>query len=164
MNGLISKFKKNNNKNTFLKRAEHRWFNSSNNILECFSTLHTLSTKSKTLKKLLNETLFISNSGQYACSIHANINIIVIYPELTALMRNGESETAIAILLHELGHLALNHQTRGIENDQAQIEADLFACEFGYSNEIYRFLQGQTKSQQVAKRLHAIERTFSIMN
>lgn len=161
MNRLLTKFKKNKKDDHFLSRVEHQWFFEFQGVSDCFDTLYRVSNKSLKLKEILNKTLFIQSSGQYACATTGNMNIIIIFPELTYLMKTGHTNEALSILLHELGHIILEHQTRGISNDQAQVEADLFSAELGYGKDLYNFLLKQSRSSQIEKRLTALKRTLN---
>ena len=56
-------------------------------------------------------------------------------------------------LAHELGHIFYGHSNRKIDILEAQVEADKFAIELGFENEIESFLQGLPESLEKRVRL-----------
>ena len=57
------------------------------------------------------------------------------------------------ILAHELGHIMLSHGSRKLPVLDAQVEADKFACELGYLDDIENFLLEQPESIEKRVRL-----------
>ncbi|WP_417336596.1 hypothetical protein [Halobacteriovorax marinus] len=162
MNNFFEKLRFKNKKAHLLEKPEHKWIAENRDIADVFSELSNIGLKYRNLNELLETTVFINSSGQYACAIKADVNIIIIYPELCFLMGNRRKEQALAILLHELAHLILEHQKNGIENDKAQVEADLFSAQLGYGEELLLFLLGQVQTSQVEMRVSALRRFLNI--
>ncbi|WP_290731900.1 hypothetical protein [Halobacteriovorax sp. JY17] len=162
MSRLLSIFKQSKKSLNFLNRSEHAWFFESQQVAEVFSTLYLVTEKHKNVRQFLNQTIFTPSNGQYASAVKANVNLIIIYPELTYLMKSGKANQAIGILFHEIGHLILDHQGRGTSNELAQIEADLFSLELGYGEFLLSFLNEQRRSEQIEKRILALEKVLRI--
>lgn len=157
MYGLLSKLTNQKNE-TFLQRREHSWFSDNPLIKETFSKLYTVITPYKNIYSLFNSLIFVQSNGQYACTVNADVNIVIIFPELTFLMKNGNKDQAISVLLHEIGHIILEHQKKCTPNQQAQIEADFFAVELGFGKDLYAFLLSQRSSPQIQNRIEALNR------
>ncbi|GEM_PF-5648118 len=163
MNGLFSKLK-NKKSQQFLKNREHRWFYDSPAVLETFSQLYSTTKDYKKIKSILEKIVFVQSNGQYACAVKSDVNIIIIFPELIFIMKNGQKEQAVAVLLHEIGHIALEHQKKGTPNQQAQVEADFFAAELGYGKYLFEFLKNQRRNPQIETRLTALSRVLNTPN
>ncbi len=164
MSRLLSIFKQSKKSLNFLNRSEHTWFLESPQITDVFNRLYSVTENHENVRQFLNQTIFTPSNGQYASAVKANVNLIIIYPELIYLMKSGKENQAIGILFHEIGHLILDHQGRGISNDLAQIEADLFSLELGYGEFLLSFLNEQRKSDQIEKRIIALEKVLRTKN
>jgi hypothetical protein len=161
---ILNRFKKSDKTQSFLHRQEHSWFFDSIGVAEAFDKLYKSTSNHRYVRDFLNKTVFTASNGQYASAVKADVNLVIIYPELTYLMKNGDINQAIGILFHEIGHLILKHQEREITNDQAQVEADLFSLELGYGNYLLEFLKNQRRSEQVEKRIHALRKVLKTAN
>jgi hypothetical protein len=98
--------------------------------------------------------LFIPSSGRYSSALHnEDAHVILVYPELMRLLHSTSMNHSIAIILHELGHILLEHAKRAIDPLEAQIEADRFAAKLGFFKEIESFLNDQVESVEKRTRL-----------
>ena len=161
---ILNRFKRSDKTQSFLHRQEHSWFFESIRVAETFNQLYQSTNNHRNVREFLTKTVFTVSNGQYASAVKADVNLIIIYPELTYLMKNGKMNEAIGILFHEIGHLILKHQERGLSNDQAQIEADLFSLELGYGNHLLEFLKNQRETEQIEKRIHALRKVLKTVN
>ena len=161
---ILDRFKKSHKTLSFLHRKEHSWFFDSIAIAETFDKLFQATNEHSNVRDFLSRTVFTVSNGQYASAVKAGVNLVIIYPELTYLMKNGKVDQAIGILFHEIGHLILKHQERELSNDQAQIEADLFSLELGYGEYLLEFLEGQRRSAQITNRIHALKKVLKTAN
>ncbi|OUR99952.1 hypothetical protein A9Q84_02670 [Halobacteriovorax marinus] len=141
----------------FYENSEHQWILSDQRILECFKLVLETLNKNKRMQSFLKNSLFIRTNGSYACAITGKKIVILIYPELISIMKSNNYKQAVAVLLHEVGHIILDHQQRDITNTMAQIEADLFSSELGYGEYLFDFLNERNQGPQIQKRLQALK-------
>ncbi len=134
---------------------QHKWISDDKYIKANFEEFFSL-VPLKTLRKLYgqNDIWFIPSSGRYSCAIEPiGCSVIMIFPEFIKLLRSFSPYGAKAILAHELGHIFYGHSNRKIDILEAQVEADKFAIELGFENEIESFLQGLPESLEKRVRL-----------
>ena len=103
------------------------------------------------LKKV---TFFVRSTGKYACSVTPlQQNIIIVFPEVYQLLTKTFSGWAKAVLAHEIGHIILSHTESMEDPMEAQVDADKFACDMGYLDQIEEFLHEQPESIEKRVRL-----------
>lgn len=136
------KLKKEKFKTIFFKDVNHRWINEDFTIKRSVSILlDSLNEKQlHFLKK--HPTYLIPCQAQLSCAIGRtqNHHLILIFPELIQLLRSASAFHAIAVLAHELGHIYYQHTEHKIDTLTAQIEADHFAFELGFGEELQEVL------------------------
>ena len=96
---------------------------------------------------------FIKAEGTLSCAIDApsHLKFILCFPELVQYLKIDNPNLAIAILLHELGHMYHLHNKNPIDPLKAQFQADEFAYFHGYGEDIievindYRHLEDNRK-------------------
>lgn len=157
---ILNIFKKthsNTIKSSFHNRSEHQWIASDEMLSESFSILEAHIKSSAKVSLFYKSTLFLKVNGSYACALDSNKRFILVFPELFQLLKSSKRMQGIAILMHELGHLVLEHQKNQIDNEIAQIEADLFANEMGLGKYLLEFLYERSRGQQINKRILALE-------
>lgn len=164
MNKLLTIIKKQKKSEKFLDKDEHSWIKETVEVNKAFTKLYNEIKGYSNIRKTVDKTIFILSSGQYASAVKADVNLIIIYPELYYLMKNGHTNRAIAILLHELGHIVLEHQSGELSNEHAQIEADLFSLELGYGLHLLDFLKSQNRSEQIEMRVTALEKVLKTIH
>lgn len=138
-----------------LDSPEHQWINENRYIQANFLDFFEALPKATLVKMVKNTpTIFVPSSGRYSCAIDSNsINVILVFPELMALLKSTAISNFKAILAHELGHVMLNHGKRKIKSLDAQIEADLFAAKLGFVDDLENFLLDMPESIEKRVRL-----------
>lgn len=141
-----------------LKQEEHKWISSEPYVHAHFlDFLERL--PQRVLKKVFLDkmTLFVRSSGRFACSVSSlQQNVIIIFPEIYNLLTKTYDGAAKAILAHEVGHLYLDHSELSDDPMEAQVDADTFACDMGYLEELESFLHEQPESVEKRVRLSFI--------
>jgi Zn-dependent protease with chaperone function len=139
----------------FFARPEHSWIVTNRYIKDKFDELFEVLPKN-TLKFISKnaEIVFQPSAGKFAAAVtNHNTHVIVVFPELMTLLKSPMNEDAIAIILHELGHIILEHGNKKIEPIEAQVEADRFAADLGYASALAEFLENQPESMEKRVRL-----------
>ncbi len=141
-----------------LNQEEHRWIKENNYV-----NAHFLDFLERLPRKVLQNvfiekmTLFVRSSGRFSCAVTSfQQNIIIIFPEVYNLMTKPYDAWAKAVLAHEVGHIHLNHSEKTEAPRENQVDADTFACECGYLEEIESFLHEQPESIEKRVRLSFI--------
>lgn len=149
----------------FYGKPEHQWILKERYIkanFDDFIDSLPLNVMEKLVKK--NHTIFVPSNGKYGCAISDNQqNIIIIFPELFRLLQSTAAGEAFAILAHELGHVINGHSKRNIDTMEAQIEADTFAAEIGYADDLENFLLSMPESTEKRLRLSYLT-TYILQN
>lgn len=93
-------------------------------------------------------TYFIPCQAHLSCAIGRtqNHHLILVFPELMQILRSASSMHGVAILAHELGHIYYQHTENKVETLQAQIEADDFAFQLGFGEELQEILLDHVNS------------------
>ena len=60
---------------------------------------------------------------------------------------------ARAVLAHEVGHIMLEHSENSDDPMEAQVDADTFACDMGYLDQLESFLHEQPETVEKRVRL-----------
>jgi hypothetical protein len=146
----------------FFNNPQHKWINEDRYIKANFEEFFSL-IPLKILRELWKESdiWFISSSGKYSCAIEpVGCSVILIFPELIQILRSFNPDGTKAILAHELGHIFYNHSNRRIDVLEAQVEADKFAIDMGFIEELESFLQDQGESLEKRVRLSYISARY----
>ena len=126
----------------FLNDSNHNWINEDKMInrgvkllIEALEERH-LDFFSK------HPTYLIPCQANLSCAIGRtqNHHLILVFPELIQILRSASSIHGVAILAHELGHIFYQHTENKIDTLQAQIEADDFAFQLGFGEELQEIL------------------------
>ncbi len=139
----------------FFNNPQHQWIVEDKYIKANFEEFFSL-IPLKMLRDLWKDSdiWFISSSGKYSCAIEPiGCSVIMIFPELKKIMRSFNPDGTKAILAHELGHIYYNHSNRRIDVLEAQVEADKFAINLGFIEELESFLHDQSESLEKRVRL-----------
>ena len=80
-------------------------------------------------------------------------HVVIVYPDLLRMLKSAASTTAMAILAHELGHIAFDHSKRQIGRLESQVEADYFSFLLGFGEELQNFLLGYGNSVDAKVRI-----------
>lgn len=104
-----------------------------------------------------NGVRFMLSSGKFGCAIsRSESSIVLLFPEILSLLKTTAISNVKGMLAHELGHILLAHSKRDITILEAQVEADKFACDLGYLEEIENFLLDLPESIEKRVRLSYI--------
>ena len=95
------------------------------------------------------KTTFARVNGLYSSVVAGGDPVILIYPDLLKSLRSAYNREALAILAHEVGHIHNGHFERKVGTIEAQVEADLFACELGLSLELSHFLDRLSNTWEI---------------
>lgn len=109
-------------------------------------------------------TIFVQSTGKFACSVTTqHQNAIIVFPELYNFLTKINDGWAKAVLAHEIGHIFYDHK---FSNDimECQVDADEFACEMGYMDELEDFLHDQPESVEKRLRLTFITNYYFAKN
>ncbi len=148
-------------------QEEHSWM-----LNNRYVQAHLLDFFERLPKKILQEvfidkmTLMVRSNGRYACSVgKLQQNIVIIFPEVYERMTKAHDGWSKAILAHEVGHIHLNH-SESVDDDELekQVDADRFACDMGYLEELEAFLHEQVDSVEVRVRLSFITSYYFSQN
>ena len=126
----------------FLADANHSWINEDKLIKRGISMLIE-SLEDKHIDFFTKHpTFLIPCQAHLSCAIGRtqNHHLVLVFPELKQILRSASSIHGIAILAHELGHIYYQHTEKKIETLQAQIEADDFAFQLGFGEELQEIL------------------------
>jgi hypothetical protein len=140
---LKEKFIKN-----FLADSNHQW------ISEDRTTKRSVEILLQSLKRehieffIKHPTFLIPCQAHLSCAIGrtSNHHLILVFPELIQILKSASSFHGIAILAHELGHIFHLHTENKIDTLKAQIEADEFALNLGFGEELQEVLLDHTHS------------------
>ena len=108
-----------------------------------------------TLMRGKEQIVFFPSEGVLGAAFSATdkYHVVIVYPDLLRMLKSGASTTAMAILAHELGHIAFDHSNRSLSNLEAQVEADNFAFLLGFGEELQDFLMDYGHSVDVRVRI-----------
>jgi hypothetical protein len=139
----------------FFANDNHRWVHEDRYIKANFEEFFERLPK-KVIRRFVKGPglLFLPSSGKFSCTLTSvQSHIVIVFPELMKLLRSSATNHALAILAHELGHIVYNHSSRPMDPLEAQVEADNFACELGFANELESFLMDQPDTLEKRVRL-----------
>jgi hypothetical protein len=147
----------------FLENPHHQWILDNPNIKRCFLTLF-MDLKDEHVKYLSKRKVhFLFSQGEMSVAVthQKNESIIVVFPDLYKLMISSLMPYAQATLAHEIGHIYGRHSERSITAMNAQIEADQFAIDIGYGEDLYLTLKNYEDLPEVKERLKIIKEKIS---
>ena len=162
------KFKKNKKINFeqyveyFYQQPFHKWIIDNKSIKRVFDLVFSvLDENSKGLMLKQNKIIVIPTNGTLACSISGldeNFNIILAFPDMIKLLKSAAPDLATAIILHEIGHIILEHAKKNISNLAAQFEADEFATKLGFGYELIKVMEDFPDSLDCMLRIELIKK------
>lgn len=129
-------------KTQFLKNANHQWISEDKVTKRSIEIL--LDALSEKQIHFFNKhpTFLIPCQAHLSCAIGRtqNHHLILVFPELIQLLKSASAFHGVAILAHELGHIFHQHTELKIDTLTAQIEADQFAFDLGFGEELQEVL------------------------
>lgn len=126
----------------FIADGNHQWFAQDREITRgIVSLLNSLSDEHVRFF-IKHPTYFIPCQAHLSCAIGStkNHHLILVFPELRLMLKSASIHHGLAVLAHELGHIFYQHTENKIDTLQAQIEADDFAYEIGFGEELQDIL------------------------
>ncbi len=143
-----------------LEMPHHAWIKEDTSYFRVFNIILNL-LKLESLERICSykNFAFIKVEGHLSCAIEAkeDLNFIICFPELLQYLKSASPDTAMAILLHELGHLYHAHSRKEINNLSAQKQADEFAMYHGHGNEIISIINDYRHLEENRLRIKNIE-------
>ena len=129
-------------KNSFLNDPNHQWMNQDTFTKRSISLLLDSMTEEHIAFFSKHPTFMIPCQAHLSCAIGRtqNHHLILVFPELIQLLKSASAFHGIAILAHELGHIYHQHTEQKIDTLTAQIEADQFALDLGFGEELQEVL------------------------
>jgi len=126
----------------FLNENDHRWISEDTHIKRAIVNLLQSMTEEHIKFFTKNKTYLIPCQAHLSCAIGktSNNHLILVFPELIKLLKSGSCSHGMAVLAHEFGHIFHQHTENKIETLQAQIEADQFAFNLGFGEELQEIL------------------------
>ncbi|MBT3236440.1 MAG: hypothetical protein HN353_10855 [Bdellovibrionales bacterium] len=91
-------------------------------------------------------------------------NVILVYPGLEQILSSGSWVNGVAILAHELGHIRLQHSGKGTDINRAQLEADRFAFQCGFGEELLQTLFEYDGNQLIQARIRHLNHCLAAKN
>ncbi len=149
-----------------LEQEEHKWISDNQYVRGNF-----IDFLERLPRKILQEvfvdklTIFVRSTGKFACSVSPlQQNVIIVFPELYSLLTQTYDGWAKAVLAHEVGHIHFDHAANSDDPMEAQVDADTFACDMGYLEELEIFLHEQPESVEKRVRLTFITNYYFANN
>lgn len=144
--------------NDFLNHPQHDWIVEDGVLLRLFKVLFDSVPKEAILRfqEVGIQPIFSLCSGRWAAAIQPTKNVrhlIVVFPDLIKILYSAAPTHGIAVLAHELGHLYHQHAIKKISMLEAQIEADAFAADCGFAEELQDFLMQYDQSVETKVRI-----------
>lgn len=129
-------------KNTFLNDSNHQWVKEDRVLKRSLEILLDSLNEKQIQFFRKHKTYMIPCQAHLSCAIGKtqNHHLILIFPELIKLLKSASAFHGIAILAHELGHIYHQHTEHKIDTLIAQIEADQFAFDLGFGEELQEVL------------------------
>lgn len=141
-------------------RPEHGWIRADDGIARSFCVLvDGFTERARCLIEDREEILFHSSDGVLGSAFGGRdgLGVVIVYPDLRALLGSGAFMMGVAVLAHELGHIAFGHSERDVSVFVAQIEADYFAFLLGFGQETRALLLERTDSPNVRERIRHLD-------
>jgi hypothetical protein len=106
-----------------------------------------------------NRLLLLYSNGKMSCAFHQfqGREVVLIFPDLRRLLLSAQFGQGYAILAHEVAHVLLGHSRKKIAPLQAQLEADRYASDLGFGEELCAVLGDEEAGDEIARRLAALE-------
>ncbi len=128
--------------NQFIDDKNHLWIKNDRLIERAVRILLSSLRDEHVQFFLKNPTFFIPCQAHLSCAIGRtqNHHLILVFPEMLTMLRSGSCLHAVAVLAHELGHIFYQHTEKKVDTLEAQVEADDFAYQLGFGEELQNIL------------------------
>jgi Zn-dependent protease with chaperone function len=143
----------------FLRQPEHAWILRDepfrNGLIELLCGFPLADLRHLLEKERL---LILYCNRRMSCALYPyeGRSVILVFPELRRLMSSARYLEAHAVLAHELGHVFHRHAKVKISPLQAQLEADRYAWERGFGEELISVLGAEEATAESGKRIAAL--------
>jgi hypothetical protein len=126
----------------FFKDPNHQWINNNSELKKSINILLNDLTDNHIQFFSKHKTYIIPCEANLSCAIGKtkDNHLILVFPELFQMLQSASRTHGLAILAHELGHIYHQHTENKVNTLQAQIEADEFAFNLGYGEELQEVL------------------------
>jgi hypothetical protein len=133
---------------SFLNDPNHSWMNEDRLVKRAIGILVDALKENHIDFFFKHPTFLIPCQAHLSCAIGStkNHHLILIFPELIQILRSARIHHGVAILAHELGHIYYQHTEQKIDTLKAQIEADDFAFQIGFGEELQEILLDHASS------------------
>lgn len=143
----------------FLRLPEHQWIAANGLLLDRIAGF-LCQLPPVDLATILDERrlLLLYCNQKMSCAFYqfAAREVVLVFPELKSLLLSSQYLEGYAILAHELGHIALGHSQKTIAPLTAQLEADRYASDLGFGEELFRVLRLEHPGDEIRERLAAL--------
>lgn len=129
--------------NLFFSNPNHQWIKDNAFLHRAFKILiNSLDISHLHLFTVTYPTHFIQCDSLLSCAVGktGNEQLILIFPDLIKRLSSVNVYQGISVLAHELGHIYHQHTEKKVESLKAQIEADNFALDIGFGEELQEVL------------------------
>ncbi len=126
----------------FLADPNHQWIADDREISRGIASLLDSLSEKHIDFFISHPTYFIPCQAHLSCAIGRtkNHHLILVFPELKLMLKSASIHHGLSVLAHELGHIFYQHTENRIETLTAQIEADDFAFQLGFGEELQDIL------------------------
>jgi len=154
--------------NHFFNDPNHFWISRDKNLKRAFEILLNELKEEHIEYFAQNKTYFVECEGILSCAVgNTGDNfLILVFPELKEKLRTYNFAHGLAILAHEMGHIFHRHTEKRIQTIEAQLEADEFAFQLGFGEELQEVLLDYNYSVDTKLRIsrlttYLIERKYN---
>lgn len=143
----------------FKANGAHQWIIDDSNLSRAFSLIFQALPHEATLRFVTTkEIVFIPSQGHLACALgsRTDTDVILVFPDLIKIFHSASYLHAVAVILHEIGHLYLEHNKKVMDILEAQVEADAFAIRCGFGHELQEVLLDSVQSLDTKVRISRI--------
>lgn len=143
---------------SFKKNSNHQWILSNSKVFQCFEILFDEFTDVHYKFFNKHQVHFIYSHAELSFAVGnlKNESVVVVFPDLYKMMNSTYITEASATLAHELGHIFYRHHERKISKLAAQFEADSFAKELGFKDDLIRTLSQFSHLPEVKMRINKL--------
>ncbi|MGZ3787745.1 MAG: M48 family metalloprotease [Bacteriovorax sp.] len=163
---LDPKSQKEEFKKAFFLDKNHQWMSEDKVIKRSIEILLD-SLEAKHVQFFIKHpTFMIPCQAHLSCAIGRtqNHHLILVFPELIQLLKSAFAFQGIAILAHEMGHIYYQHTEQKIDTLTAQIEADHFAFQLGFGEELQEVLLDHVHSVDCRVRISRLTSELLLKN
>jgi hypothetical protein len=149
-----------------LSNPVHNWIRNDPMVLRAVKLIYN-SLDERSRHFFTTHTLMIlPATGELSSAISqpAGGNVILIYPKLVNILASASWVNGVAILAHEMGHIRLEHSKKGTEINRAQLEADRFAFQCGFGEELLSTLFEYDENELIQARIRHLNHCLATVD